>query len=233
MLEYIEHDNDVTHIWHNSTIVESIITDRGTKVEIVDRTHWGLTCYMNNCIQSCLFDEKIYHDALVSKVMHDGVKNVLILGGGEGSTAREVLKWPVERVDMIEWDKDVVDLFKKYPKWCQSWDDQRLHIQYEDVFQWTPSMKYDAIIIDLFEPNEQFVDLVRNALNWTTSPNGNLVMYAGMKNIKDPPYKKIMHELSNEVSNEVWRGIPLYTHPIKMYSMYIPSFLGEVTFLGF
>ena len=228
MSEYIEHDNDlgVTHIWHNSTIVESIITGRGTKVEIVDRPYWGLTCYMDNCMQSCLFDEKIYHEALVSKVMNDA-KTVLILGGGEGATAREVLKWPVERVDMIEWDKDVVDLFKKYPQWSQSWDDKRLHIQYEDVFQWKPSMKYDAIIIDLFEPNEQFIDLVRNALNWKTSSNGNLVMYAGMKNIKDPPYKKIM----NELSSEVWRGIPLYTHPIKMYSVYVPSFLGEATFL--
>jgi spermidine synthase len=55
----------VAHKWHNVEIKESIVTHRGTKVEIVERPKWGLACYMDNSIQSCLIDEKIYHEALV------------------------------------------------------------------------------------------------------------------------------------------------------------------------
>ena len=72
-------DFGVTYVWHDAIIKESIITHRGTKVEMVERPNWGLACYMDNCIQSCLLDEKIYHEALVTPVMYSLIKNVLIL----------------------------------------------------------------------------------------------------------------------------------------------------------
>jgi spermidine synthase len=62
----------------------------------------------------------------------------MIIGGGEGATAREVLKWPdVEQVDMYEWDKDVVSLFStKYPQWAKgAWENPKLSIHYEDIFE--------------------------------------------------------------------------------------------------
>lgn len=222
----------VTYVWDNATIKESIITHRGTKVEIVERPNWGLACYMDNCIQSCLLDEKIYHEALVTPVMSDSVKNVLIIGGGEGATAREVLKWPVEKVDMIEWDKDVVELFRKYPEWSQgAWDDPRLTIEYSDIFNKTISTKYDVIIIDLFEPCEdnvtQMSNLLKNLYNCITL-HGSIVMYVGMRNMlmKEQYYQKVIEE-----SQETWRVIPIHEFKIESYNVYIPSFLGECIFL--
>ena len=214
MSEYIEENKELglTCIWHNASIKDSIITHRNTNVEIVDRPNWGLTCYMDNCIQSCLSDEKIYHEALVHPVMSHSVKNVLIIGGGEGATAREVLKWPVENVDMYEWDRDVVELFKKYPQWAKgAWDDPRLHIFYEDVFELEYVKKYDAVIIDLFEPDYKMSQLLKKV---TCS---NIIMYAGM------------NYTHNQIINQgnMWRGISLDT----TYKVYIPSFLGEAVFL--
>ena len=56
----------VTNQWHNVVIKDSIITHRGTKVEMIERPKWGLACYMDNSIQSALIDERIYHESLVS-----------------------------------------------------------------------------------------------------------------------------------------------------------------------
>ena len=207
-MDYIEHDGDVTHIWHNSKMIESVKTKRGTLIEMVERPYWGLTCYMNNSIQSCTLYEHIYHEALVTPVMSNQVKSVLIIGGGEGATAREVLKWPVECVDMYEWDEEVVQLFQKYPQWSKgAWDDKRLHVYYEDIFTVNITKKYDAIIVDLFEPNEQWIRLMGRIETWSNS----IVSYAGMRN----------------AIHEMWRGIPI---DIPIRYKYIPSFLGECGF---
>jgi len=220
----------VSYKWHNAIIKDSIITYRGTKVEMIERPNWGIACYMDNSIQSATIDEKIYHEALVHPIMSNNVKNVLIIGGGEGATAREVLKWPVEEVDMIEWDKDVVELFRtKYPQWAKgAWDDPRLTIEYSDIFEKNISKKYDVIIIDLFEPDnsKQMINLLKKLYNCITL-NGSIVMYAGMRNILvKQPYQKIIEEFQ-----ERWRGIPIQESKIIPYKVYIPSFSGESVFL--
>jgi len=221
----------VSYHWYNAIIKDSIITHRGTKVEMIERPNWGIACYMDNSIQSAEIDEKIYHEALVHPIMSNDVKKVLIIGGGEGATAREVLKWPVEEVDMIEWDKDVVELFRTtYPQWAKgAWDDPRLMIEYSDIFKKTISKKYDVIIIDLFELNDENVkqmsSLLKKLHNCITL-NGSIVMYAGMRNILvKEPYQKIIEEFQ-----ETWRGIPLHSQIIP-YKVYIPSFSGESMFL--
>jgi len=235
----------VAHNWHNALIKDSIITSRGTKVEMVERPQWGLACYMDNSIQSGTIDEQIYHEALVHPVMSSIPirKRVMIIGGGEGATAREVLKWSgVEEVDMFEWDRDVVELFRnKYPQWAQgAWNDPRLNINYSDIFEvikTQPIKKYDVIIIDLFEPceenKEQWNCLLKNLYSWVTL-NGSIVMYAGMRNIlvKEQPYKKLMNIIQYA---ETWHGIPIHdlslNKEIIPYKVYIPSFSGESTFL--
>ena len=131
---------------------------------------------------------------------------------------------------MIEWDKDVVDLFRTtYPQWAKgAWDDPRLTIEYSDIFKKTISKKYDVIIIDLFEQDnsKQMNSLLKKLYNCITL-NGSIVMYAGMRNIlvKEQPYQKIIEEFQ-----ETWRVIPLHSQIIP-YKVYIPSFSGESMFL--
>jgi spermidine synthase len=237
----------VTHHWENVNIKDSITTHRGTKVEMIERPNWGLACYMDNSIQSCEVDEKIYHEALVHPVMMsvNERKRVMIIGGGEGATAREVLKWSgVEKVDMYEWDKDVVSLFSyKYRQWAQgSWEDQRLKIFYDNIFEIIknpPSefIKYDVIIIDLFEPCEenkkQWTTLIKSLHNWITT-EGSIVMYAGMRNIltKVQPYEKLIKIITyDELANGYIASDMRLSRAIIPYKVYIPSFSGESTFI--
>ena len=244
MTHYSDHtwpELGVTYQWNNATIVDSIHTKRDTHVEMVERPNWGVACYMNNAIQSCELDEAIYHEALVHPAMACVYepKRVMIIGGGEGATAREVLKWPsVEQVDMYEWDQEVVQLFQtKYPQWAKgAWDDPRLTIHHDDIIeaiQTPPDRRYDVIIIDLFDPCEEnralWINLFQHLPNWAPM-DGSIVLYAGMRCITQTiqPYQYLLHLLDES---------PLYhmKHDTRgeviPYRVYIPSFLGESTFL--
>jgi len=241
--KYVVNDDMERHILHEATIKDSIITHRGTKVEMVVRPDWGLACYMDNSIQSAVIDEQIYHESLVHPVMLSVTerRRVMIIGGGEGATAREVLKWSgVFHVDMYDWDEDVIKLFKKkYPQWAGgAWNDPRLHIHSVDIFEAikTPPVvynRYDVIIIDLFEPCEenyaQWSTLI-NLLHAWISIDGSIVMYAGMRYIEKPsPYKSII-EIINSRPVQVLKDFS-FNKEIVPYKVYIPSFTGESVFL--
>jgi spermidine synthase len=244
MTHYSDHtwpELGVTYQWNNATIIDSIHTKRNTHVEMVARPYWGVACYMNNAIQSCELDEAIYHEALVHPAMASiyQPKRVMIMGGGEGATAREVLKWPtVEKVDMYEWDQEVVQLFQtKYPQWAKgAWDDPRLTILHHDMMeaiQTPPDQLYDVIIIDLFDPCEEdralWTTLFQHLPHWITM-DGSIVLYAGMRCMTQTiqPYQYLLQLLDES---------PLYhmKHDTRgeviPYRVFIPSFLGESTFL--
>ena len=243
MTVYIDHTIEgVTYAWHNITILDSITTHRGTHVEMIQRPKWGIACYMDNAIQSCEIDEALYHESLVHPVMSSirSPKRIMIVGGGEGATAREVLKYPtVERVDMYEWDKDVVQLFQsKYPQWAKgAWDDPRLHLYHDDIFKIIkeyPVDQYDVIIIDLFDPSSETHDswkhLLKHINKWVRS-EGSIVMYAGIRErtLSEQPYEMladIMMNISGVLDDNI-----LYKNRMTPYHVFVPSFSGESTFL--
>jgi spermidine synthase len=106
--------------------------------------------FLDGILQSRLSGDAAYHESLVHPGMfaHPNPKRVAIIGGGEGATLREVLKHKtVEKVVMVEIDKQMVDLSKKHlPFWsdCSSFvgsavncfDDPRVDAYYEDAFKW-------------------------------------------------------------------------------------------------
>ena len=48
----------VSYNWYNAIIKDSIITYRGTKIEMIERPKWGIACYMDNTIQSAEIDKE-------------------------------------------------------------------------------------------------------------------------------------------------------------------------------
>lgn len=255
---YIENNRiefGVEHHWPYCRTIAKLQTERGTKVEIIKKPQWGLTCYMNNSVQSCLKDERIYHESLVVPVMSTvkDPKRVCIIGGGEGATLREVLKWPsVQEVDMYEWDKEVVDLFRtEYKEWSQgAFEDPRVVLIHDDIFEIInekPNKPYDVIIIDLFEPTsdnyEEWKGLLQNITQKWISEEGSIVMYAGMRNILNKPAKQpyeylqeILTVNTNFRMEQVLRNERLVMECIPIrevipYKVFIPSFTGESTFI--
>lgn len=228
-------------VWNPAQVVECRTTARGTYLEMVQRPHLGLACYMNGEIQSAEVDEEVYHEALVYPAMaHSSTaRRILILGGGEGATAREVLKWSsVERVDMYEWDEEVTTLFRtRFPQWGKgAWDDPRLVLHHEDVFTVfrkgnDPPVRYDVILVDLFEPSEEVWVLFSTLASHWLAEGGAMVLYAG---VRHPLYDIHPAEewLKEERIHSYDEHHAILSHrDVYSYKVFLPSFLGEAMFL--
>jgi predicted membrane-bound spermidine synthase len=202
-----------------------IHNDKGQCV-IADTRAYGETLFIDGMLQSSLSDEYIYHEMMVhslfSHLSRRGV--VLILGGAEGCIAREVLKWPdVEEVHQIDWNKDLVDFFKvKGQHWNdKSYEDIRLHVSHMDALEFLKQnhVRYDAIIVDLFDPSEDSMDFLKTILSYIPNslyPGGGFIMNAGSIH---PKSQKFAIELMNCAQE----------NNICPYALHIevPSFLGQ------
>ncbi|MFP3236993.1 MAG: spermidine synthase, partial [Vulcanisaeta sp.] len=105
--------------WHVRGIKRVLYsgTTRYQRIAVVEFEDLGKALILDGKTQSTLYDEFIYHESLVHPAMitHPNPKKVLILGGGEGATAREVLKHrSVEEVVMVDIDEDVIKISKEY-----------------------------------------------------------------------------------------------------------------------
>lgn len=130
------------------------------EVMVVELYDFGLALILDGKVQSSIFDEFIYHELLVHPAMlaHPNPKKVLLIGGGEGATLREVLKHPVEKVVMVDVDEEVVEICKKYMREMHqgSFDDPRVKLIIEDGRRFLKEGKemWDVIIIDVTDPIE-------------------------------------------------------------------------------
>jgi len=128
-------------------------------VAILRTPVFGKMLVLDGDTQSSQADEKIYHETLVHPAMAsaDDRSDILILGGGEGATLREVLRDPsVRRCTMVDIDGDVVELCKKYlPEFSDgAYDDPRARVIIGDALKFIKEDRdrYGAVISDLTEP---------------------------------------------------------------------------------
>jgi spermidine synthase len=131
------------------------------QIAVVRSPVFGKMLVIDGDTQSAQADERIYHEALVHPALAGASDRgqVLILGGGEGATLREVLRCPdVTRCTMVDIDALVIELSKKYlPEWSAgAFDDPRARAIVGDALQFMreDSQRYGVIISDLTEPLE-------------------------------------------------------------------------------
>lgn len=128
-------------------------------VGVIETPVFGKMLVLDGDTQSSQHDEKIYHESLVHPAMAAAAdrSDVLILGGGEGATLREVLRCPqTRRCTMVDIDGEVVDLCREFlPEWSAgAFDDPRARVIIGDAlaFLERDADKYGVIISDLTEP---------------------------------------------------------------------------------
>lgn len=119
----------------------------------------GEILMIDNQFQSSSLDEHIYHETLVHSLFVglDAPETVLILGGAEGCTAREVFKWPtVKRVVQVDWDASLVAYFQTIGKGWNGdvYTDPRLEVYAQNALKWLEACQesFDVIIVDLLDP---------------------------------------------------------------------------------
>lgn len=197
-------------------------------IQVVESPTFGKLLIIDGDVQSSLADEYIYHESLVHPAMLclENPKVVVILGGGEGSTLREVLKHKsVSKAIMVDIDKDATDIAKEYMKeWHQgSFDDKRATLLNTDAREFVETSlsnsSIDVFISDLTEPYEQgpsyklySVEFYKTIFN-RLKEDGVFVLQASLLRITD--YK--MHTI---IRNTLKKVFPI----VRSYFAYVPSF---------
>ena len=103
-------------------------------------------------------DEFIYHEMMthIPMAVNPEIRDVLVIGAGDGGVVRELTRYDsIKRIDMVEIDKLVVDVCREhFPKTSCKLDDPRVHIYYEDGFEFVRRKhdEYDLIIVDSTDP---------------------------------------------------------------------------------
>ncbi len=169
----------------------------------------GKSLIIDGKVQSSLLDEHWYHEALVHPVMlaHPCPRRVLIIGGGEGATAREVLRHRcVEHVVMVDIDRDLVEAAKRHLReWHQgAFDDPRLRVVIDDGRRFVENVRasFDVVILDVVDPTEggpasllytrEFYEAVRGALR-----DGIMVTQATSPTLTPDVYATIFRTLAS------------------------------------
>ncbi|MEX1211677.1 MAG: polyamine aminopropyltransferase [Balneolaceae bacterium] len=127
------------------------------RVEILETDSWGNLMVIDGMVMLSERDEFVYHEMLVHPgvATSPGVKRALIIGGGDGGSARELLKHhSVEHVDLVEIDPTVVEASKTFMPSVGAWEDPRLTLHIEDGIDFVRRVQtpYDLIIIDGSDP---------------------------------------------------------------------------------
>ncbi len=128
------------------------------RIDIFESEEFGRFLTLDGYMMLTEKDEFIYHEMIVHVPLcvHPHPENVLVIGGGDGGTVRELLRYDtVRRVDLVEIDEDVVEVCRKYlPQTAGCLGDERVSIHYEDGLKFVRHYEdaYDLIIVDSTDP---------------------------------------------------------------------------------
>lgn len=151
---------------HTPNVRLSIKTDRQIysgqsdfqRIDIFESEEFGRFLTLDGYMMLTEKDEFVYHDMIthVPMAVHPNIKNVLIIGGGDGGVIRELVRYPeVESIDLVEIDELVVEVCKKHLPTTASWfNDPRVTTYFEDGLKFIRSCveAYDLIIVDSTDP---------------------------------------------------------------------------------
>ncbi|BBZ44772.1 polyamine aminopropyltransferase [Mycobacterium parmense] len=171
---------------------DPIIAYRHTPYQeiVVTRRGGDTRLYLDGGLQFSTRDEYRYTESLVYPALGNGARSVLILGGGDGLAARELLRQPgIEKIVQVELDPAVVELARSTLRDANAGalDNPRVQVVIDDAMGWLrrPGVpRFDAVIVDLPDPDTpvlgrlystEFYALAEHAL----SPGGLMVVQAG------------------------------------------------------
>jgi spermidine synthase len=205
-------------------------------VSILDTHDYGKMLIIDGQTQSAQQDEYVYHEALVHPAMmtHADPRRVLIIGGGEGATLREVLRYgSVEQVVLVDIDRELIELCKRFlPEWHQgSFDNPRVELVFGDgkAYMEHAGTLFDVIVLDGCDVmddspavslySEEFYRQTRARL----APGGVLAVQ-GME-VCSQDYQDYKGHLA--VRERLQRMFPV----VRSYTTFVPSFWTDWGFL--
>lgn len=197
-------------------------------VKVVQTTGFGKMLLNDDLVMVTEKDEFIYHDMIVHVPLfiHPDPQNVLVIGGGDGATVREVIRHSeVEQCTLVEIDKMVVDACREFIPQCSSeLDNPKVNLIIDDGVKFAKETKekFDVILVDSSEPfgpslplfGDEFYQDVHNCLN-----DNGIVVSQG----ESPWYNPIMQAKLLSIKNKFFDVVTIYnfsnlTYPGGLWS---------------
>ena len=130
------------------------------RISVIDSERYGRGLLLDGCWMTAERQERHYHESLVHPALcgADSVARVLVIGGGDGGTARECLRHgSVQHLDMVEIDGRVVELSQEHLASIggTAWSDPRFHLTVGDGIAWVAAAtdaSYDVVLVDGSDP---------------------------------------------------------------------------------
>ena len=194
------------------------------KIEIFDTSHYGKLMIIDGFTMVSTRDNFLYHEMMSHPVLytHPNPQRVLIIGGGDCGTLKEVLKHPeIQQAQQVDIDERVTRLAEEYfPELCESNSDPRAELYFDDGIKWVKDAEpgyYDVIIVDSTDPigpaeglfNEAFYRDCRTALG----DNGILVQQS-----ESPLYHvKLIKAMREAMAKAGFEQFRTYDFPQPLY----------------
>jgi len=199
---------------HMHAVLRTLVYAR-TKFQqmgIMETVSYGKCLILDGRIQSSQADEFIYHEALVHPglLLPPAPARALVIGGGEGATLREILRYrSITRALMVDIDQEVVEACKLHlPEMHRgAFEDPRTEVRHEDarVYLERTDERFDFVVVDLTEPldegpacllfTKEFYALIRDRL----AAHGVMTMQAGMTKVGELGFFTAVHRTLREV----------------------------------
>ena len=195
---------------------------------VLTRNKNDFRLYLNNNLQFSSADEYRYHEALVHPAfsMAKNIENVLILGGGDGLAAREILKYrEVKHITLVDLDAEMTKFFQNNETMNalnqNSLNNSKVKVINQDAYIWVKNQtqKFDVIVIDFPDPS-----------NYSLGKLYSLQFYRELQKITDPETKIVVQTTSPYFAPKSFWCIQKTLNQIfpnvTAYHNYVPSF-GE------
>jgi spermidine synthase len=200
------------------------------EIKVIRTEHFGRVLLLDDLVMLTERDEFVYHEMLVHPPLlsHPEPKDVLIVGGGDGGTLREVLKHDVRSAALVEIDERVCEVSRRFfPELTRGFQDPRAELRYEDGTRYVKETDrtFDVVLVDSTDPVDhaeklfgaEFYGDVKRCLR----PNGILVAQT-----ESPVYHlEFIGDLSRLLAG-YFKGVHPYLAAIPTY----PGGLWSFTF---
>ena len=196
-------------------------------IQIFETVDFGKMLVLDGKIQLTERDEAFYHEMLVhpAMIMHDNPSKVLIIGGGDGGAAREVLKHDPREVIIVEIDKDVIEYCKRYIGIDKgSLEDERVTIVNEDGFEFIKNTDevFDVIIVDSTDPISTSKSLISEEFYLSCGKTSDYFVTQSQSPFIQQEYFKTIIKNAKFKNKKVYLGyVP--TYPLGLWSFLIAS----------
>ena len=128
------------------------------QIDVFDSYEFGRFFTLDGMVMLTEKDEFMYHEMIthVAMATNPAIRKVLIIGGGDGGTARELIRYStIEHIDLVDIDEEVVNVCREYIKFTsRGLDDIRVNTHFQDGLKFVRGKEneYDLIIVDSTDP---------------------------------------------------------------------------------